>query len=74
MRTGTTPSSFTWTASTLMQRTPVPWDENASGLVTGLDFITEPIAEHVTRFRVERIPQDGTAASSLISPLNSPVR
>ncbi len=41
---------------TLMERTPVPWDENASGGVTGQDFIVKPIAENVTRFRVERLP------------------
>jgi len=44
---------------TLMQRTPVPWDEDASGSVTGRDFIVEPIAENVTRLRVERVPQGG---------------
>lgn len=44
---------------TLMQRTPVPWDESGGGFITGLDFIVEPIAENVTRFRVERLPQNG---------------
>ena len=41
---------------TLMERTPVPWDETASSGVTGRDFIVKPIAENVTRFRVERLP------------------
>ena len=44
---------------TLMQRTPVPWDENSSGAVTGADFILESIAENVTRLRVKRVPQGG---------------
>ena len=48
------PVVFYLNGDNLMQRTPVPWDENGSGFVTGLDFITEPIAENVTRFRVER--------------------
>ncbi len=40
----------------LNQRTPVPWDENGSGEITGRDFVTSAIAENVTRFRVERLP------------------
>lgn len=68
------PVVFYLNGDTLMQRTPVPWDENASGLVTGLDFITEPIAGHVTRFRVERIPQDGRSQLiDLTLELTSPV-
>ena len=39
----------------LMERNPVPWDTNASGTVTGADFITSVIADNVSRFRVERI-------------------
>lgn len=38
----------------LIQRTPVPWDENASGSVNGQDYVESSLAEHVTRFRVER--------------------
>ena len=60
---------------TLMQRTPVPWDESGGGLVNGLDFIVEPIAENVTRFRVERLPQNGDRAVTvdLTLALTSPV-
>jgi prepilin-type N-terminal cleavage/methylation domain-containing protein len=47
---------------TLMQRTPVPWDVDGSGGVTGRDFITQALAENVTRFRVERLPQAGERA------------
>jgi len=39
----------------LMQRTPVPWDESGDSMVNGLDFVTTPLAENVTAFRVERI-------------------
>jgi len=39
----------------LMQRTPVPWDESGDSTVNGLDFVTRPLAENVTSFRVERI-------------------
>ena len=49
------PVVFYLAGGTLKQRTPVPWDENASGLVTGEDFITSDIADNVTRFRVERL-------------------
>lgn len=41
----------------LKERTPVPWDENGAGGITGRDFIVSDIATNVTRFRVERIPQ-----------------
>ena len=60
---------------TLMQRTPVPWDESGGGLVSGLDFITEPIAENVSYFRVERIPQGGDRSQlvDLTLELTSPV-
>jgi prepilin-type N-terminal cleavage/methylation domain-containing protein len=53
------PVVFYLNGATLMQRTPVPWDENASGFVTGADFVEHVVAENVTRFRVERIPQHG---------------
>ncbi len=38
----------------LIERHPVPWDETASGGITGRDFVESVIAEGVTRFRVER--------------------
>ena len=53
------PLVFYLIGGTLMQRSPVPWDENSSGDVTGQDFIAESIAENVTRLRVERLPQGG---------------
>ncbi len=43
----------------LKERTPVGWDVSGGGLVGGQDFITSDIAENVTHFRVERIPQLG---------------
>lgn len=42
---------------TLIERIPVPWDITGNGSVTGWDFVESPIAENVTRFRVERIPE-----------------
>lgn len=44
---------------TLIQRIPVPWDEDGGGIVSGLDFIKQPIAENVSYFRVERLPAKG---------------
>jgi len=60
---------------TLMQRTPVPWDESGDSSITGRDFILEPIAENVTRFRVERLPlNDGRyVLVDLTLELTSPV-
>ena len=36
------PVVFYLNGDNLMQRTPVPWDVNGGGFVTGLDFIIEP--------------------------------
>ena len=53
------PVVFYLNGSSLVQRIPAPWDVDASGSVTGRDFITDTIAENVTRFRVERLPLNG---------------
>lgn len=47
---------------TLIERLPVPWDENGDGFITGRDFIARPLAEQVSRFRVERPEPVGTHA------------
>ena len=54
------PVVFYLNGGTLMQRTQVPWDISGDGFVSGQDFIAEPIAENVTRFRVERLPLTAT--------------
>ena len=46
-------------SDSLIERHPVPWDENAINGITGRDFIESTIAENVSRFRVERIPGSG---------------
>lgn len=53
------PVVFYLNNGTLKERTPVPWDISGGGLVGGQDFITSDIAEHVIRFRVERLPLGG---------------
>jgi hypothetical protein len=45
----------------LIERHPVPWDEDNGGIVSGRDFIESPIAEGVSRFRVERVVGNGNA-------------
>ena len=37
---------------TLVERLPMPWDENGAGGVTGADYIETPLADNVTRFEV----------------------
>jgi len=68
------PVVFYLAGDTLMQRTPVPWDESGGGIVSGLDFIASAIAENVTRFRVERVPGtlDGIQLVDLTLELTSP--
>ena len=61
-------------SSTLVQRTPVPWDVNSSASVTGQDYVEQPIAENVSRFRVERMPpkSNQTVLLDLTLELTSP--
>jgi len=53
------PVVFYLAGGTLMERMPVPWNEDGisapDGPVDGRDFIESAIAENVTRFRVERL-------------------
>jgi len=55
------PVVFYLNSSTLMERMPVPWDEDGisvpDGPVDGRDFVEHKIASGVTRFRVERVLQ-----------------
>jgi hypothetical protein len=40
----------------LKERIPVPWDINGDSKITGADFVNNTLVEHVSRFRVVRIP------------------
>lgn len=50
------PVVFRLVGTTLLMRLPVPWDESGNGQVNGQDFIESPVAEQVSEFRVERLP------------------
>jgi prepilin-type N-terminal cleavage/methylation domain-containing protein len=50
------PVVFYLKGTQLIRRQPVPWDEDGSGVVDGRDFIESAIADHVSQFRVERLP------------------
>lgn len=50
---------FYLSGSDLIERTPVPWDEDLSGSVDGRDFVEQTIAENVTLFAVVREPMTG---------------
>jgi prepilin-type N-terminal cleavage/methylation domain-containing protein len=60
------PVVFYLDGSTLMERMPVPWNEDGistpDGPVDGRDFVASIIAENVTRFRVERVATAGGSA------------
>lgn len=51
--------AFQLVGDTLVERTPVPWDEDASGGLDGRDFVSSNLAENVSFFRVERVSQTG---------------
>lgn len=53
---------FFLNTGTLMQRIPVPWDENSDSSITGLDYIESTIAENVSLLRVKRVSQAGNRA------------
>ncbi len=42
----------------LYQRTPVPWDENTDGSITGKDYIESILVENVSSFVVTRLTTD----------------
>lgn len=54
--------AFYLNGTTLMERHPVPWDENLDGKISGLDVIESPLAENVTRLRIERLPRSLSGA------------
>lgn len=54
--------AFYLNASKLIERRPALTDVNTDGLITGADYIESVIADNVTRFRVERIPQGNNRA------------
>jgi prepilin-type N-terminal cleavage/methylation domain-containing protein len=66
---------FHLNGGTLTERTPVPWDESGGGSVTGLDYLESSIADNVTRFRVERLAQNGANAQlvDITLEITSPV-
>ncbi len=55
------PVVFYLNGATLLKRIPIPLDVDGGG-IKGTDVSLQPIAEHVTGFRVERIPQAGGRA------------
>ena len=65
------PVVFYLDGNQLMQRTPVPWNEDGNSLpdgpVDGRDFVESVIAENITLFRVERVPPASTSEPSLRS-------
>ena len=61
------PVVFHLDAGALVQRLPVPWDENSGGAITGRDVVEVTLAENVTYFRVERVPPGPTDRAQLVS-------
>jgi prepilin-type N-terminal cleavage/methylation domain-containing protein len=59
------PVVFFLIGTTLMERTPVIWDENNDTTINGLDFVENPLAENVSQFRVERLPK-GAKKNTLV--------
>jgi prepilin-type N-terminal cleavage/methylation domain-containing protein len=55
---------FSLTGDSLIERTPVPWDESGNGSITGRDYVASEIANQVTRLRFERL--SGSNGSTLL--------
>jgi len=66
---GYDPVVFYLDGDSLVERMPVPWNEDGNsspdGPVDGRDFVESVIAENVTRFRVER-PVPGASGEQLV--------
>ncbi len=59
--------AFYLVGDTLVERTPVPWNEDGLSAPTGedvdgRDFIVSDVADNVSFFRVERVPETGQRA------------
>lgn len=77
------PLVFRLSGGDLVERTPVPWNEDGvtgpDGPVDGLDFTETVLASGVTRFRVERIPATGSGPElvdltlELANPVGEPL-
>lgn len=73
------PVVFYLVGSDLVQRTPVPWNEDGisapDGPVDGRDFVVSTIAESVSRFRVERVAgvANGHQLVDITLELTSPI-
>lgn len=67
------PVVFYLDGNVLMERMPVPWNEDGistpDGPVDGRDFVSSVIAENVTRFRVERVTSAGTELVDIVLEL-----
>lgn len=50
------PVVFRLSGTQLLMRTPVPWDVDGDSDIDGRDFIESVIADNVSQFRVERLP------------------
>jgi hypothetical protein len=53
------PVVFYLRGDTLIERHPVPWDEDKGGAVNGRDYVETAIADGISRFRVERAAASG---------------
>lgn len=53
------PVVFHLIGTQLIQRTPVPWDEDGDADIDGRDFVESVIADNVSQFRVERLSTNG---------------
>lgn len=59
------PVVFYLSGSSLIERSPALIDVNGDSFITGADYIENVIAENISRFRVERIP-NGSSSSVLV--------
>lgn len=72
------PVVFYLAGTTLVERLPVPWDEDGNSTITGNDYVESPLADNVTRFEVTwQDPGSGrpllvTILLELTAPDNNP--
>lgn len=58
---------FYLSGTTLYERSPVPWDNNADALIDGRDVVLATIATNVSAFQVTKVPWVASARYQIVS-------
>lgn len=69
---GYDPVVFHLSGSTLVERVPLPWDQDGDGSVTAADWVEQPLADGVTFLRFHRIDGEVTTLVDITLTVAAP--